>query len=77
MGAVRPRKFRNPDLRATYDWFRENAPAPDTKSKGSAHNAYYVGRYHPGRPSLCVRGSHAYAAWAAGIDNFTAAGKPA
>lgn len=64
------RKFKDRLLQETYDWFLENDPDPSTKGKGSAHNAYYVGRHlnRPDRP-FAQRGSVAYSAWAAGIDN--------
>lgn len=70
------RTFKDGALQTTYDWFLENDPAPETKGGGGAFNAYFVGRYrpNPARP-FGVRGSLAYAAWAAGIDNARKAGE--
>ncbi len=67
---MKRRKFKDPDCQQTYDWFRDTKPDPEAqKARGSCGNAYYVGRCHtnPARP-FAVRGSLAYAAWAAGID---------
>lgn len=64
------RRFTSVSLQETYDWFRKTKPDPEQqKGCGAAGNAYYVGRVHPNpaRP-FAKRGSIAYAAWAAGID---------
>ncbi len=64
------RKFKDAGVQAAYDHFLADDPAPVTKGKGGAHNAYFVGR--SGLPNrLWSRGSLAYAAWAAGRDNFS------
>jgi hypothetical protein len=73
MGGIfkKRRVFRNSDLQWIYDYLRREQPDPEAqKARGSAGNAYYVGRCHPNpkRP-FAARGSIAYAAWAAGIDN--------
>lgn len=68
---TRNRKFKEPHLQAVYDHYRTTKPDPNkTRGQGSAGNGYAVGRLHadPKRP-FAVRGSLAYAAWAAGIDN--------
>lgn len=57
-------------LQKAYDWFRDNKPDPESqKALGNVGNAYYIGRCfpNPNRP-FAQRGSIAYAAWAAGID---------
>lgn len=71
------RRFRDPKLQEVYRWFLDNDPGPEVRGRGSAGNAYYVGRYHPDptRP-WGKRGSATYAAWAAGIDNARRAAQP-
>lgn len=70
------RTFKDKALQAAYDHYRGNPIDPESqKVRGSAGNAYYVGRTRPrlDRP-FAVRGSLAYACWAAGIDNARDAG---
>ena len=69
--AIKHRKFKEKLLQTFYDNYRRDDPPPESRHYGSAANAYYVGRYHynPSRP-FAVKGSPAYAAWAAGIDNY-------
>lgn len=69
------RKFKNPNLQKIYDWFRKNQPGPETKGQGAAHNAYYVGRHVNQTRQFSVRGSPAYAGWAAGVDDAKRGGK--
>lgn len=67
---VRRRTFKAQVLQQTYDWLMANRPDPEAwKVRGSAGNAYAVGRKHPDpkRP-FANRGSIAYAAWVAGLD---------
>lgn len=66
---ARRRKFKDEKLQSVYDWFRSNQPAPETNNQGAAHNAYYIGRYVNQKRPFGVRGSPAYAAWAAGVDD--------
>jgi hypothetical protein len=66
---VRRRTFKDPSLQKTYDWFRANRPGPETKGRGSSSNAYYVGRWVSQTRPFAVRGSPAYAGWAAGVDD--------
>lgn len=63
------RRFADSALQKTYEWFREQQPGPETKCRGAAHNAYYVGRHVNQTRPFAVRGSIAYAAWAAGVDD--------
>lgn len=75
MGKVRRRKFKDRLLQQFYDWFRDNKPGPElaNKMKGSASNAYWVGRWGPDlgrRRPFAQPGSPAYAAWAAGVDDY-------
>lgn len=64
------RRFKNKVLQQVYDYFRANKPLPNTRSRGGCHNAYYVGRYVYQKRPTAIRTSPAYAAWAAGVDNF-------
>lgn len=66
---MRRRRFKDQRLQLVYDWFRKHNPPPSTKGQGAAHNAYYVGRHVNQSRPFGVRGSNAYAAWAAGVDN--------
>lgn len=74
---TRRRRFKDKGLQAAYDHYRGNPVDPvSQKGRGSAGNAYYVGRtiHRLDRP-FSVRGSLAYACWAAGIDNARDAGE--
>lgn len=73
----RHRKFRDPGQQKAYDHYRATSPDPErVKCQGSCGNAYFVGRTLPNpRKPFAVKGSLAYAAWAAGIDNARAAGQ--
>lgn len=67
---MRRRRFKDKAVQAAYDFFMETRPEPESqKARGSAGNAYFVGRTRP-RPDrpFSERGSIAYGAWAAGID---------
>lgn len=73
---TRRRKFADRALQQTYDTLRANPPSPTAQSlaayrmRGSASAAYVRGWERPDEPDkLSVRGSIAYAAWAAGVDN--------
>ena len=61
-------------MQAIYDQLRASPPAdPDASAgKGGVHSAYRTGFRHPTRPARYVRNSHAYAGWAAGVDNARA-----
>ncbi len=66
------RHFKKPVLQQIYDILRANPPT-DVKAvrgKNSEMTAYAVGFTLPHEPfRLAPRGSRAYAAWAAGVDN--------
>lgn len=68
------RKFKDQKLQFIYDWFRDKKPGPETKGQGAAHNAYFVGRHVNQTRPFGVRGSPAYAGWAAGVDDTKEAG---
>lgn len=69
MARVRHRRFKIKNLQQVYDWYLTNKPDPEEqKSKGAMGNAYYVGRSINQTRPFAIRGSLAYAAWAAGVD---------
>jgi len=60
------RKFSNPKHQYLYDLFRSpNAPVG---FGGGNAAAYRFGLTNPNKPAKHIRGSTAYAAWAAGVD---------
>ena len=63
------RQFKDKIIQGVYDSFRRDDPSPDTRIRGACHAAYYVGRYVDQKHTNHTRGSCAYAAWAAGVDN--------
>lgn len=64
---MRRRKFKSDRMQAVYDLHLTFVP--DLKSGGgSLSRGYWEGRNHPDKPCRQVRGSLAYAAWAAGQD---------
>lgn len=69
---VRRRRFANPDHQHLYDVLRADPPEDlaAVRGQGLAMNTYAIGRSMPAEPPrLAPRGSRAYAAWAAGVDN--------
>lgn len=72
---VRHRRFKDKGMQQIYDLLRTDPPQNlDTfKGRGGVSNAYVVGYRFPDRASRYIRLSHAYAGWAAGVDNFRAA----
>jgi hypothetical protein len=60
------RQFANAKHQAIYDLFR----SPDAPARFGGGNAaaYRFGLANPEKPAKHVRGSTAYAAWAAGVD---------
>lgn len=72
VGVMSRRRFKDSSLQRLYDQYRETPPTTKMTGLGSA---YYLGRNRPDAgPTRCTRGSLAYAAWAAGVDNAKASG---
>lgn len=72
---IRPRKFRDGALQRTYDRLRADPPINlfAFGLRGTTAGAYVRGFQNPERADdLAPRGSIAYAAWAAGVDNAKA-----
>jgi len=64
------RKFASPKHQALYDLFRRDPPTAGFGGGNAA--AYRFGFANPEKPAKHVRGSTAYAAWAAGVDTARA-----
>lgn len=60
------RRFKTPEMAAWYAMYRL---APPKRAHNSAAHAYWNGFKNPTKPAPAVKGSLAYAAWAAGVDN--------
>lgn len=63
---MKRRSFSDPQMQKAYDLYRDAPPQSGT-FQGGLGAAYRRGRSHPDRQQY-VRGSLAYAAWAAGVD---------
>jgi hypothetical protein len=66
----RRRQFADAKLQAIYDLFR--SPGAPARFGGGNAAAYRAGLANPDKPAKHVRGSTAYAAWAAGVDSSRA-----
>lgn len=76
------RSFKNPVMQRHYDIMRELARDPSSelfhegrpRLGANTRTAYWKGR--DGKPCVYVRDSHAYACWAAGVDDRKDLGPP-
>ena len=61
------KRFKDRQMQATYAWFVENDPGPETRMRGGMHSAFYRGRNFDFK-STYLPTSLAHAAWRAGRD---------
>ena len=75
----RRRRFKDRTLQEVYDLFRKESVDPERieriKTRGTTGDAYAKGVSAPNEQCPWPRGSAAYAAWAAGVDNARCAAR--